>query len=152
MVKHIPLTLALWAFAAVTPVIAADKDDAGKKELEKLQGTWNFVIVVIDGNQLPKGEGPQTITFKGDTITVKQGDKVLQAGTHKLDPSTKPNSVDAKITEGEGKGGSMLGIYELNGDTLKVCFDMQGKKRPTEFKAPSGSGHFQATMKRSEKK
>ena len=30
-------------------------------------------------------------------------------------------------------------IYEISGDTLRVCFDPEGKKRPTEFKGASGS-------------
>jgi hypothetical protein len=29
--------------------------------------------------------------------------------------------------------------YRISGDTLKVCFDPEGKKRPTQFKGASGS-------------
>ena len=47
----------------------------------------------------------------------------------------------------------MLGIYELDGDgdTLKVCFDPEGKKRPAEFKAPEGTGYFFNVHKRVKK-
>src|SRR5262245_3126070 len=46
------------------------------------------------------------------------------------------------MTEGPSKGTVMLGIYEFDGDTLKVCFDAEGKKRPTEFKSAPGSAIF----------
>jgi hypothetical protein len=45
----------------------------------------------------------------------------------------------------------MLGIYEIDGDTLKVCFDPQGKVRPTEFKSAPGSENFVNVHKRVKK-
>ena len=91
-----------------------------------------------------------TITFSGDKWMVKMGDNVVQAGTHKLDAAKKPTQVDAKITEGEGKGNSMLGIYELKGNTMKVCFDPQGKERPSSLTAKEGQ--FSGTVERVKKK
>jgi uncharacterized protein (TIGR03067 family) len=64
---------------------------------------------------------------------------VVEAATQKLDPSKSPKTLDAKVTDGPNKGAVILGIYEISGDTLKVCFDPEGKKRPTEFKSESGS-------------
>ncbi len=151
-IAFVSVAALLCACAALLPVAAEDKDDAAKKDLEKMQGTWKFISVEQDGKPAPKGDEPQTITFQGDKFAVKVGDKVVQAGTQKLDPGKKPKTVDATVTEGEGKGTTMLGIYELNGDTIKACFDMQGKKRPTEFKTSPGSGHFLAVIKRAEKK
>ena len=153
MVKRMALVLALLgAWATVLPVAAEDKDDSGKNDLKKFQGTWTFVSMEQDGKQQPKGDEPQTITFEGDKFTVKMGDKIVQAGTQKLDPSKKPKAVDAAITEGEGKGTTMLGIYAVEGDTIKACFDPQGKKRPTEFKSAAGSGNMLAVIKRADKK
>src|SRR5438093_13427419 len=105
----------LGAWAAVLPAAADDKEDAAKKELEKFQGTWVFFSAEQDGKQLPKTDPPQTITFLGDKFFVRQGEAVVQAGTQKLDPTKKPKTVDAAVTEGEGKGTTMLGIYELDG-------------------------------------
>jgi hypothetical protein len=55
------------------------------------------------------------------------------------------------VAEGPNKGTVILGIYEISGDTLKVCFDPEGKKRPTEFKTAAGSQTTLAVYKRVKK-
>lgn len=116
-----------------------DKADV-EKELKKFQGTWTFESVVAGGKKVPadafKGV---TITFEGDKYTVQKGDEVIQAATQKLDPSKSPKALDVTVAEGPNKGTVILGIYEISGDTLKVCFDPEGKQRPTQFKSASGS-------------
>ena len=92
-----------------------------------------------------------TVTFEGDRHAVKKGGEVIQAATQKLDPSRSPKALDVTVAEGPNKGAVMLGIYEINGDTLKVCFDAQGKKRPTEFTSPPGSDYFVNVHKRAKK-
>jgi uncharacterized protein (TIGR03067 family) len=142
----------LWAVVIVSLVacgtlLAEEGKNTGEDVLKKIQGTWKFVTQEWDGKPLPKDElANQTITFAGDKWTVHRDGKVVQAGTHKFDPSKKPGQVDAKVTEGEGKGSTMLGIYELKGNTIKVCFDPMGKERPTEF--TSKAGRMMATVQR----
>ena len=87
----------------------------------------------------------------GTLIDVQAHVEVIQAGTQKLDPSKSPKTIDVMMTEGLKKGAVMLGIYEIDGDTLRVCFDEEGKKRPTEFKSPAGSQTFVNVHKRAKK-
>jgi uncharacterized protein (TIGR03067 family) len=148
MANRLALALGL---ALIGSAIADDKADAAKKDLDKLQGTWTFVSMESNGQAVPQGDPAPTITFDGNKFTVKAGDAVLQAGTQTLDPGKKPKEVDSTVTEGEGKGTTMLGIYELDGDNLKACFDIQGKKRPTEFKTAAESGHMLVVLKRVKK-
>ena len=118
---------------------ADDKADVDK-ELKKFQGTWTFESVETGGKEVPAAQFKGiTVTFEGDKYTVKKGDEMIQACTLKLDPSKSPKTLDVTVAEGPNKGATMLGIYEISGDTLKVCFDPDGKKRPTEFKGASGS-------------
>ena len=129
-------------------ILADDKADL-EKEVRKFQGTWTFESSEAGGKELPAGELKGLIlTFEGDKHTVKKGDDVLQVGTQKLDPSKSPKTIDVTMTEGPNKGAVMLGIYEIDGDTLKVCFDLEGKKRPTEFKSAPGSENFVNVHKR----
>jgi len=110
-----------------------------EKELKKFQGTWLYESLEAGGEEVPAAElKGTTVTFQGDKYTVKKGDEVIQTATQKLDPSKSPKTLDVTVTEGVNKGALMLGIYEISGDTLKVCFDPEGKKRPTQFKSTSG--------------
>jgi uncharacterized protein (TIGR03067 family) len=133
---------------------SARADDRGDldKEFKKFQGVWTFASVEAGGKKAPADQlKGATITFAGDKFTVKKGDEVIQAGTQKLDPSRSPRTIDVTMTEGLNKGAVMLGIYEIDGDTLTVCFDEAGKKRPTEFKSPAGSATFVNVHKRVKK-
>ncbi|QDU22828.1 hypothetical protein ETAA1_48160 [Urbifossiella limnaea] len=79
------------------------------------------------------------VTFDGDSYSVKTGDTVIEAATQALDPSKSPKTLDSKVTAGPNKGAVLLGIYEIRGDRLTVCFDPEGKERPTAFKADAGT-------------
>jgi uncharacterized protein (TIGR03067 family) len=68
-----------------------------------------------------------------------------------LDPTKKPKAIDAVRSEGMDKGKPMLGIYELEGESQKVCFAPVGKERPTEFSSAAGSGHVLTVWKRAKK-
>lgn len=148
MRNHLTLVLGI---ALLVPAFADDKSDAAKKDSDQLQGTWTFVSMERGGEKVPQGDPAPTITFDGNKFAVKAGDTVLQAGTQTLDPGKKPNAVDSTVTEGEGKGTTMLGIYEIDGDNLKACFDTEGKKRPTEFKSTAADGHMLVVLKRAKK-
>jgi uncharacterized protein (TIGR03067 family) len=120
--------------AAGGPSARADDKADIDKDRKKFQGTWTFQSVESRGKEQPASEFKgMSVTFEGDKYTVKQGDEVIQVARLKLDPSTSPKSFDVTVTEGLNKGAVMLGIYEVSEDTLKVCFDPDGKKRPTEF-------------------
>ena len=123
-----------------------------EKELKKFQGTWTIESSVTGGKKIPADQLKGFIViFEGDKHTLKLGDKVFQVGTLKIDPSKSPKTVDVTMTEGPEKGAVMLGIYEFDGDTVRVCFDPQGKTRPTEFKSPPGSANFVNVHKRIKK-
>ncbi len=130
---------------------ADDKAEA-EKELKKFQGVWTFESVEAGGKKAPADDlKGLTLTFAGDKYTVRKGGEVIQVGTQKLDPSKSPKAIDVTVTEGLRKGAVMLGIYEIDADTLKVCFDEEGKKRPTEFKSAAGSQTFVNVHKRARK-
>jgi uncharacterized protein (TIGR03067 family) len=128
--------------------VADDKAEL-EKEARKFQGTWTFESSVTGGEELPADRLKMfVVTFEGDKHTVKNGDEVIQVGTQKLDPSKSPKTIDVTMVDGPQKGTVMLGIYEIDADTLKVCFDPEGKTRPTEFKSPPGSKNFVNVHKR----
>jgi uncharacterized protein (TIGR03067 family) len=149
-----PVTVVATVVLAASGGIGARADDKAdvEKERQKFQGTWTFESVEAGGKGLSADElKGLVLTFEGDKHTVKKGDEVIQVGTQKIDPSKSPKAIDVTMTEGPNKGAVMLGIYEIDGDTLKVCFDSEGKKRPTEFKSTLGSQTFVNVHKRVKK-
>jgi len=69
-------------------------------------------------------------------------------GTFKVDAARTPRTLDLLFTEGPEKGNTALGIYELDGDTWKLCLSVTAKTRPKEFATKAGSGYALETLKR----
>jgi uncharacterized protein (TIGR03067 family) len=133
---------------AVVLLVAADDPKADK---ERLQGSWRPVSAIRGGNAQDDAK-EYLLTFEGDTFLIKRGGELFAKGTYKLDPTAKPKSIDMKITESpreDAKGKDLLGIYELDKDTLKWCFigDPGDKERPTKFSSnPSTRKKSKATV------
>ena len=123
--------------------------DDPKKELDKLQGEWSAVSLERDGNKLPD-EMLKTVkrTVTGESYTIAFGEMMFK-GTFKIDVSKTPKTID--IVREEDKDTPIKGIYELDGDTYKVCYGAPGKDRPTEFSAKEGSGNTMSVWKKAKK-
>jgi uncharacterized protein (TIGR03067 family) len=145
MLQKVAVILATTIFASL-PVRAADA------KAENFDGTWSLVSAEMAGQKMPD-EFLKSIklVIKGDTYTVTAGEGV-DKGTIKADASVKPKTLDITSTEGPNKGKTILAIYELDGDNMRVCYDISGKARPTEFKSPAGSQNFLVTYKREQVK
>src|SRR5437763_2873278 len=115
--------------------------DEVKKELEKFQGTWKFVSYEVEGTKLSEDALKEfRLIIKGDKFTMNEG-KNSFGGTFKIDPSKKPKTIDVQFTEGPQKGQNLMGIYQLEGDTYRICVDTVSKGRPSEFVGRRGSGY-----------
>ncbi len=140
---------------AVGLMLAADdkKSDEVKKEQEKFQGAWTTVSIVRDGETVVPEEEIKALklTISGDKRVLKVGDEVRSEGTYKLDPSKKPKAIDITVSEGPLKGKTVVGIYEIDGDTQKICLALEGTERPKEFTSKAGSGHLLQIFKREKK-
>ena len=78
-------------------------------------------------------------------MTLKEG---KDFGSLKLDETAKPKAMDATKTEGLEAGKVLKAIYELSGDTLRVCYAFDGETRPTAFATEDGSAWVLITYKR----
>ena len=63
-----------------------------------------------------------------------------------LDLTKKPRRMDATYTKGSEKGKTYLGIYSLEGDTLKWCVNVSQDERPAKF--ATGGSNFLLILKR----
>jgi uncharacterized protein (TIGR03067 family) len=128
---------------------AAWSDDA--KEKDSIDGTWLPETAELGGKMFPDEVRKSIkLVVKDDKYTVTVG-KAVDEGTLKLNPKAKIKEIDITGTDGPNKGKTILAIYERDGDTLKVCYDLGGKNRPTEFKTKEGTQLFLVTYKREKK-
>lgn len=132
---------------STSQVAAADKEaDRSKKpadkakivdevqeQLRKMRGTWATTTMVnsfVNGEPRP----PREITVK----FIIAEDKIIQLGedgfidqeyTIRLDPKQKPKAIDLISHQ----IGTLMGIYRLEGDSLKIESSID--RRPTDFPA-----------------
>jgi uncharacterized protein (TIGR03067 family) len=115
--------------AGLVVAAAPRQDDANKKDLEKLQDTWKLESAQVAGKDVPPAEiekMPLQFTFKGDKVTIEENGRPTE-GTIKLDAAKKPATMDLTPAKGDF---TVLALYELEEDTLKLCFIKESKERP----------------------
>ena len=142
MKKHL-LHLSL-ALAAALPAFAADSVNDAKA----IQGSWKPVTAELGGQ--PMAEALiKSISLKLDSgkYEVFVGEHP-DRGTYTLDGGSGPKRMTITGTEGPNLGKTYPAIYELKGDTLRICYDLSGAKHPTEFKTVAGTKLYLVTYKR----
>jgi uncharacterized protein (TIGR03067 family) len=132
---------------------AADRDgkeEAVAKDLQAFKGTWRLSYKEVDGKTLSEEEIKDVIgTGDGSgKFSVRREGKVIGEGTVKLDPAKTPKAIDITFTEGDRKGTTGVGIYEIESDAFRVCLARVGDGRPADFSARAGSGRTLVVYKR----
>jgi uncharacterized protein (TIGR03067 family) len=140
------------AILAVMAVFAFAFAYAGQEadDAKAIQGTWQPVKGEVGGTAM-KEEVLKIISMKleGGKYEVKAEN--MDKGTYKIDPSAKPKTIDVAGVEGPNAGKTLLAIYELDGDTLRICYGLGGSPRPKEFKSPAGTPTLLLSYERKKK-
>jgi RNA polymerase sigma-70 factor (ECF subfamily) len=125
------------------------KEDPVRQELKRLEGTWEQVASVVDGEAEEFAEGVRNrVMIRGNSYTWESAGQPTSQGTLKVDPGKKPRAIDLTVREGPDKGETYRGIYELSGDELQICSVPPGGARPTAFTAGLDSGRSLSTFRR----
>ena len=135
---------------ASNPASETNSRKTARKDLKEMQGTWDRVSMELEGKEVPadtlKG---WTATYKNDLLTLSSKDGVYRRILVTLDPSRKPKAMNSWDLEGPFEDQTVPGIYEIDGDTMKVCFAEPGHERPKEFTTKQGPGFLYCVYKRS---
>src|SRR5262249_39978751 len=100
--------------------------DKPKTDLERLQGTWEFVSLTVGGKKVWNNDAPaKSLTFTGDKMQFVgvngDGTEAVSHSRITLDESRKPKTIDLAALDGDHKGQTTPGRYEIDGDTLRLC-------------------------------
>lgn len=143
-------TAGLFAVAVVVVMSPSARGEAAGDDWKKLAGTWKVEAATFNGED-------STAIFKEAVLTIEEGKyKVTfggttDAGTLKIDPAKKPKQMTVTGTDGPSKDKTLPAIYEIDGDTLKICYTLDGKDPPTEFKSTAENKTLLVTYKRDKK-
>src|SRR5262249_35638681 len=119
------------------------QDNAAKKDLAAMEGSWTLVSMEVDGKEVPpdKLQGA-TLTIRGNKYALvtrgKQHDVEIT-----LDAGKTPKVIDMKFLDGPNKDRVGKGIYQLDGNTLKICRGLDPQQeRPGSFKTKGQVNYF----------
>jgi uncharacterized protein (TIGR03067 family) len=122
----------------------ADPDAAARTELKKLEGTWQPTWVESAGVKAAakdiEGFDQPTVIKNGKTTWRSEGKDYDVSIT--VDPTTSPRTFDRQVIGREGPLKDLVSraIYEVDGDTLRICFNAEREEqRPEKF---SSEGTF----------
>lgn len=138
--------LFLWLSIGLLALLPVNFQQAND-EVKTIEGTWILMTAELNGRKMPD-QG-----FKDTELVLTDGRYTYQNdhGAYKLvasDDTKVPKAMDITGTEGPNKGKTFLAIYELKGETLRICYDLAGKTRPSEFATKAGTMQFLAVYKK----
>jgi len=105
-------------------------------DYKDIMGTWQIVSSEWDGSPYKEAIGNR-FTFreiKLDAWIKNLGGNLVV--DYEIDPTKTPKHFDVRASY-EPRRTHLRGIYELAGDTLRLCF--RERERPTEFKTTQGN-------------
>jgi uncharacterized protein (TIGR03067 family) len=122
---------------------------APKKDQELLQGTWMVVSAESRGQKAREEVLKDfTVVIKDDTLTARSGRFRNTRYRFTLDSTKQPKAIDLALLLNDPPS-IHPGIYELDGDNLKICFTLdKGGERPAKFETKPGSDEVLWVLKR----
>jgi len=100
--------------------------------LTELDGTWVPIAADISGQALVVGDlrVARLVLDRGGYEIIDHADHLVDRGDVRVDRSVFPPAMDIVGVSGPHAGRTMLAIFQLDGDRLTVCYDLDGSERP----------------------
>jgi uncharacterized protein (TIGR03067 family) len=112
-----------------------------------IQGTWLPVEGQLAGHTM-KPEVLHIISLEMDSGKYLVTAENIDRGTYMINTKATPKTLDITGVVGPNAGRNIPAIYELQGDTLKICYGLHGSPRPTEFKTGTNTQSLLFVYKR----
>jgi uncharacterized protein (TIGR03067 family) len=115
-----------------------------------LEGTWAPIAASVSGKELLVAElRVKYLILDGhDYNIVDRSNQVVDRGEYLVNDSALPWTIYIVGRDGPNAGRSMLAIFELTGDRLTVCYNLDSGNRPGDLQAESGPMLLSITYER----
>jgi uncharacterized protein (TIGR03067 family) len=102
-----------------------------------LDGTWLPIAADVSGQALLVEElrVSRFVLQRGAYQIIDKADEVVDRGDYLVNDTVYPQTMDIVCISGPYAGRVMLAIYELQGDRLTVCYDLESASRPDDMEA-----------------
>jgi len=144
------MTLYNWLVLPALVLIVGVGEDAGKKDLKLLGGSWTLAALEVNGKDVPVNKLEGTVlTIKGSDYKVTLKNKNVTVCAIKLDPKQDPKHLDMTFLEGATKDKVHKAIYRIDGDKFQLARGLSPEQaRPNQFATWPDTNYFVATWKR----
>ncbi len=118
------------------------------EQLRALEGTWEIATLELDGAAMPPSMvSTSRVLIDGDRFRSEMPGSLYE-GVFTIDVETDPHRIDIDFAQGPEAGNRNMGVFRLEGDTMRLCLDTTGAGRPADFRTSPGSGHALETLRR----
>jgi uncharacterized protein (TIGR03067 family) len=137
-----PLRFGMLVLVALPLALDDNKAETARSDAEAIKGQWLMSKAIVSGVPNLVQAGRIRYFFDTTSYIKSNDDKVIVEGEFTIDPAKSPKTIDLV----SGPVESPLrwqGIYEIEGDVLRMAFSGQSDVRPASFERKHGaSGHL----------
>jgi uncharacterized protein (TIGR03067 family) len=100
-----------------------------------LAGSWVPVAANVSGKELVVAElRVKYLVLDGrDYSIIDRSNQIVDKGEYLVNDNAIPWTIDIVGRDGPNAGRSMLAIFQLEGDRLTVCYDLDSDARPSNM-------------------
>ena len=100
-----------------------------------LEGAWAPVAVRVAGQRLEPAElRVRYLLIEGDGYRIiDRSNRVVDSGHYTLNAGLDPAAIDIVGESGPNAGKTLCAVYQLDGDELTLCYDVEGGERPVSL-------------------
>lgn len=111
------------------------------ERLRSIEGKWAFRALEVDANVMPASMLTNSfLLIDGDRFRMESPEATYE-GIFTIDVEAAPHRIDIDFVEGPEAGNCCEGLFEIDGDRMRICLGLAGSTRPEGFATKPGSGH-----------
>jgi uncharacterized protein (TIGR03067 family) len=99
---------------------------------QQLEGAWVPIAASVAGSRVAVDElrVRYLLLEAGGYSIIDRSNQVVDGGRYLVNEALTPATMDIIGRSGPHAGRTMRAIYELHGDELTVCYDLEDRQRP----------------------